>query len=78
MNDQSIAIILIICMLCSMSSIFGVGIYIYFGKREGDKCEGGDDENGVYAIGKNLKCSFIKCKNGYKLGEGAMCRKNEA
>jgi hypothetical protein len=74
MDDQTVVIILIICMLCSMFSVVGGGIYIYFGKREGDECEGGDDENGVYALNRNLKCSFRNCKTGYKLGEGAMCK----
>ena len=72
-DNTAIIILIIFCVLCSMSSVFGgAGIYLYLGKKKGDPCEG-DDENAEYALDKDLKCRFTKCNTGYELDEKGMC-----
>jgi hypothetical protein len=72
-DNTTIIILIMLCVMCSISSVFGgAGIYLYLGKKNGDPCEG-DDENAEYALDKDLKCRFTKCNTGYKLDENAVC-----
>ena len=72
-NNTAIIILIIFCVACSMSSVFGgAGIYLSLEKRKGDPCEG-DDENAEYALDKDLKCRFTECNTGYELDEKGMC-----
>ena len=72
-DNTAIIILIIFCVVCSMSSVFGgAGIYLSLEKRKGDPCEG-DDENAEYALDKDLKCRFTECNTGYELDEKGMC-----